>query len=77
MDSYGYVTLQELKKAIHQLETQNKKINISDKECKVSFEYLIGSFFPQIVRNVYDEANKQYTLGYLDGLKEGNKNNAS
>ena len=45
--------------------------NINFDEIQISFEYLIGSFFPSIIDNIYTEVNQQYTLGYLAGLKEG------
>jgi chromosome segregation and condensation protein ScpB len=75
-ESYGYVPLSKLKAAIAQIEEHYQDSPERLDDVQVTFEYLIGSFFPEIVKNVHDEANKQYTLGYLAGLEVG-KNNDS
>jgi len=38
---------------------------------EVSFEFLVGSCFPHIFDNIKEEMRRQYTLGYIDGQKEG------
>ena len=38
---------------------------------EVSFEFLIGSCFPKALENVKAEMRRQYTLGYVEGQKEG------
>ena len=38
---------------------------------EVSFEFLVGSCFPHIFENIKEEMRRQYTLGYIDGQKEG------
>lgn len=40
-----------------------------------SFEYLVGSCFPKILENIKEEMRRQYTLGYIDGQKEGENDN--
>jgi len=71
-DSYGSVPLKTFKHAIKQIEDNAKVYNMTAEEVEeipITFEYLIGSFFPEVVKNVRDEANKQYTKGYLEGRK--------
>lgn len=71
-ESYGQVPLKTLKRAIQQIENNAKVYNMTKEqveEIPVTFEYLIGSFFPEVVKNVHEEANKQYTKGYFDGRK--------
>lgn len=68
MESYGSIKLSQLKKAIAQIENVSK-----DKDVDITFEYLIGSFFPEVVKNVREEANKQYTAGYFEGMKAASK----
>ena len=68
--SYGSIKLSQLKKAIAQIESVSKGENID-----ITFEYLIGSFFPEVVKNVHEEAKKQYTKGYAQGYKEGKNEN--
>lgn len=41
----------------------------------ISFEYIVGSCFPNIYDNIKQKIFSQYTQGYLDGLKEGEKHN--
>lgn len=71
-EPYGSVSLKTLKNAIKQVEDNAKKNNMTAKEIEeipITFDYLIGSFFPEIVKNVHNEANKQYTKGYIEGRK--------
>lgn len=56
---YGF-----LKKVIKNFE----KINPTD-DTEVSFEYLVGSCFPDIMENIKKEMRRQYTMGYTEGLK--------
>ena len=44
-----------------------KKSNMKE----VSFEFLVGSCFPKAFENVKEEMRRQYTLGYVEGQKEG------
>lgn len=40
---------------------------------KISFEFLVGSCFPDALKNIKEEMRRQYTLGYTDGLREREK----
>jgi len=49
-----------------------KKIAQVIKEHKmkeISFEFLVGSCFPNVLENIKEEMRIQYTKGYTDGLK--------
>jgi len=70
---YGSVKLTTLKKAIKQLE-ETYQGWLPEEEIEISFEYLIGSFFPSIMKNIENEVNRQYTLGYLAGKKASDEN---
>lgn len=51
-----------------------KKISkaIKDHQMKeISFEFLVGSCFPKAMENIKEEMRRQYTLGYIEGQKEG------
>ena len=37
---------------------------------EISFEFLVGSCFPNALQNIKDEMKRQYTLGYAAGLKD-------
>lgn len=62
----------KLKKIIAQL----KKNNFKDSDL-VSFEYIVGSCFPNIYENIKTEIRTAYTKGYIEGLssKEDASNN--
>ena len=38
---------------------------------EVPFELVIGSLFPDVYKNIKEELRRQYTLGYVEGLKGG------
>ena len=69
-ESYGKVPLSRVKAAIKQVE--NHYIDCPERleDVELTFEYLIGSFFPKIVENINKKMNEAYTQGYIQGLKE-------
>ena len=70
------VPLTKVKKLIARVEQYNEENNIKEEDCEVSFELLIGSLYPQIMKNINSEINRQYTLGYMKGLEDNeNKRN--
>ena len=51
-----------------------KKLYKATKQAKVkevSFEFIVGSLFPHVIDNIKEELRRQYTIGYTEGLKEG------
>ena len=72
-ETYGTVKFTKLLAAISQIEDHYEHDPARLNDLEVTFEYLIGSFFPNVVENVHAEANKQYTAGYLAGLADGRK----
>ena len=54
----------KLKKIMKQL----KQMNFQDKD-EVSFEFIIGSCFPDIYNNIQEEMRRQHAMGYAEGLK--------
>ena len=52
-----------------------RKIYKKTKELKmkeISFEFLVGSCFPKALENIQEEMRRQYTKGYVEGLKDSN-----
>lgn len=43
-----------------------KELNMKE----LSFEFLVGSCFPQALENIKQEMRHQYTLGYAQGRKD-------
>ncbi len=58
-----------LKKMVKALEKTNPT-----KDTDVSFEFIVGSCFPNVLENIKKEMHKQYTNGYVAGLQEGKTN---
>ena len=54
-------------------KTFNKMANAINKHDmkEITFEFIVGSCFPHIMDNIKEEMRRQYTLGYIEGQKEG------
>lgn len=37
----------------------------------VNFEFIVGSCFPNILKNIKEEMQLQHAQGYVEGLKDG------
>jgi len=46
-----------------------KKINPTD-DTEISFEYVVGSCFPNIYKNIQTALRTQYTKGYAEGSRK-------
>lgn len=57
------IDIEKFNKVVKAIRKSNMK--------EVSFEFLIGSCFPKALENVKEEMRRQYTLGYVEGQKEG------
>ena len=73
-ESYGKVKLSKVKAAIKQIEDHYQDCPERLEDVEITFEYLVGSFFPKIIDNIQKEMNKQYTLGYLQRVNEEKEN---
>ena len=73
-ESYGKVKLSKVKAAIKQIEEHYQDCPERLEDVEITFEYLVGSFFPKIIENIQKEMNKQYTLGYLQRVNEEKEN---
>ena len=60
------VKLSILKKAIKQIEQRIAP----EKDCEISFEFIIGSFFPKIMDNIKQEFTRNYLEGYKAAKEE-------
>lgn len=69
-NTLGTVKLTRIEAAIEQVKKhyENEPERVEDIE--VSFEYIIGSFFPKVYDNIRDAMKTQRTLGYIDGRNE-------
>lgn len=55
----------------HKLHEKAKELNMKE----LSFEFVVGSCFPNVFDNIKKELHIQYTNGYVAGLEEGKKIN--
>lgn len=57
------------------METLTKVYKILKKNHieEVSFEFLVGSCFPNVMDNIKKEMRRQYTMGYVEGQKDRNE----
>jgi hypothetical protein len=69
--SYGSVKLSRVKAAIKQIEEHYQDCPERLEDVEVTFEYLVGSFFPRIIDNINARMNDTYMQGYLQGLNDG------
>ena len=68
----GEYVMNDLKVKVKFLDEMIKRLK-KDKLDEVSFEFIIGSCFPDALENIKTELRKQYTIGYTEGLKESQK----
>ena len=57
------IDIEKFNKVVKAIRKNNMK--------EVSFEFLVGSCFPKALENIKAEMRRQYTLGYIEGQKEG------
>lgn len=57
------IDIEKFNKVVKAIRKSNMK--------EVSFEFLVGCCFPKALENVKEEMRRQYTLGYVEGQKEG------
>ena len=57
------IDIEKFNKVVKAIRKSNMK--------EVSFEFLVGSCFPKALDNIKEEMRRQYTLGYVEGQKEG------
>lgn len=65
LENVEKVTYGKLKRVVKKL----KEIGMKDDD-EVSFEYVVGSCFPNAYNNIIEEMRRQYTMGYIQGREE-------
>ena len=73
-DSYGKVKYAQVKAALDQIAEHYQDNPERLDGVDISFEYLVGSFFPNIVKNIQSAMSQQYINGYIQGQKDKNVN---
>ena len=65
MSELDYVSLERVLKAAEAIKLQFP--DRQDNEIMLSFEYLIGSFYPNVFNNIKSALNEAHTAGYIQG----------
>ena len=66
LEELGNVSLSRLISAIQSIKSHFPDKNNED--IAVSFEYLIGSFYPGVLSNIRNALNAAHTSGYIEGI---------
>lgn len=72
-ESYGSVKYGEVRKALRQIKKQFENTTLDIDNIDISFEFLVGSFFPEIMENIRKFGVQQYIQGYNDGKADKEK----
>lgn len=77
MEKLDTVKLCRIKSAVASIEKhfQDEPERLEDVE--VSFEYIIGSFFPNIWNKIQDTLKEEHTKGFIEGFEAGKKENSN
>lgn len=77
MEKLDTVKLCRIKSAVASIEKhfQDEPERLEDVE--VSFEYVIGSFFPNIWNKIQDTLKEEHTKGFIEGFEAGKKENSN
>ena len=69
---YGTVKFERVKAALTQIEEHYKDYTPEEiNNIDITFEYLVGSFFPTILENMDNALKRQHARGFSEGLQEG------
>ena len=69
-ESYGKVSYARVKAALTQIEDHYRENPERLEDIEITFEYLVGSFFPEIINNINEKISKTFNEGYSQGLKD-------
>lgn len=75
--SLATVKVKNLKKAIKSIERDFKGQPINTDEMEITFEYLIGSFFPQVMNNINETIKNERLKAYIEGYNAGKAENGN
>lgn len=65
------VKLSRIKAAVASIEKHFEESPERLEDIEISFEYVIGSFFPKIWDKIQDTLREEHTKGYIEGYEAG------
>lgn len=75
--SLDVVKLKTLKDAIKSIERDFAGQPINVDEVEITFEYIVGSFFPQVMSNINEHIKREKTNSYIEGYNAGKAENGN
>lgn len=71
IDTVAPIKFSKLKGLVESFENSplTKGKNLEDFD--ISFEYIVGSLFPRVFKNIITSLKNEHTLGYIEGYKDG------
>lgn len=69
MENKNITSVARVERMIAKLKRDNPLVNDWE-SYKISFEYVAGSLFPTLFKNVQKALKDEYTRGYIAGLEE-------
>ena len=70
MDNIDKIPFSKLKRMVESIENHFVETPERLDEVELSFEYIIGSCFPNVFENIKDALKQEHTKGYIEGLQE-------
>ena len=67
--NYKQIPFKNLEAAVKKLRKHYKELGLHHETQEVSFEYVIGSFFPEIIKNIDERINKERTAAFIEGVE--------
>ena len=67
------VKLSRIKAAVASIEKHFEESPERLEDIEVSFEYVIGSFFPKIWEKIQNTLKEEHTRGFIEGFEAGKK----
>ena len=77
MEKLDTVKLCRIKSAVASIEKHFQDEPECLEDVEVSFEYVIGSFFPNIWNKIQDTLKEEHTKGFIEGFEAGKRENSN
>lgn len=55
------------------LQKVEKEYHGDINELELSFEFLIGTFYPHVLKNIQEALSREHTLGFIEGRESLNE----
>jgi hypothetical protein len=77
MDRINKIPFSKLKKMVESIENHFVESPERLDEVELTFEYIIGSCFPDVFNNIKEALKEEHTKGYIEGIKACSKDDVN